>query len=354
VITVKIDYYPVKFRNYFQWLLLGLMELSNKQIITFEFSEVGVIGRGLQRLKAKFSADKRYCIEGRICHQGQELRFAYDISDTPFLFDQKVLDRVDYYFKAQYPKDIASGHFTLSEVFDYQYPDQVMENLEKIKPALLGTRHLGKSLKYLDMLGYYRNLVSSTSDIKSKKCFIYFGSDNFPESIDSSSYDDEGYFFSQLKAPSQHPNIMRGWFVNHFKDDCRFSCFLLNKHIGDEIAFDNFHQTVALHYYNLNISGYRMSLPNRFMDSFVVNTAVLTDNLSVQWYVDFSEYVFEFGEIGYSKQTDSSKQALVNTINQQLDSIEYDNKKLTRFYQDYLAPEAFARYVIEATISKVL
>lgn len=44
---------------------------------------------------------------------------------------------------------------------------------------------------------------------------------------------------------------------------------------------------------NLNISGYRMSVPNCFIESFMVGTAIMTDELFVKWYKPFDKEVFE-------------------------------------------------------------
>ncbi|WP_305818610.1 hypothetical protein [Photobacterium leiognathi] len=47
-----------------------------------------------------------------------------------------------------------------------------------------------------------------------------------------------------------------------------------------------------------------MSIPNRFIDSFISGTAILTDELSVKWYQPFGCEVYETVAIGYKKTDD--------------------------------------------------
>jgi hypothetical protein len=42
-----------------------------------------------------------------------------------------------------------------------------------------------------------------------------------------------------------------------------------------------------------------MSIPNRFIESFLVGTAIMTDKLAVKWYKPFDKEVIETVEMGY-------------------------------------------------------
>ena len=64
-------------------------------------------------------------------------------------------------------------------------------------------------------------------------------------------------------------------------------------HLDSRIFFDEHFQ------YNLNISGYGMSIPNRFIESFLVGTAIVTDRLSLKWYRPFGPEVVETVPMGY-------------------------------------------------------
>ena len=43
------------------------------------------------------------------------------------------------------------------------------------------------------------------------------------------------------------------------------------------------------------------------MDSFISGAKILTDNLYVQWYVNFDDYVYQIGEVGYREIKDDEK-----------------------------------------------
>ncbi len=65
------------------------------------------------------------------------------------------------------------------------------------------------------------------------------------------------------------------------------------------IPLDKFGLHVGKFQYNLNISGYRLSMTNRFIESFMDGTAVLTDKLYVKWYKPFTSEVIKTVEMGY-------------------------------------------------------
>ena len=65
------------------------------------------------------------------------------------------------------------------------------------------------------------------------------------------------------------------------------------------MPLEDFCEHISHFKYNLNISGYRLSIPNRFIESFMVGTAIVTDKLAVRWYKPFDAEVFETVEMGY-------------------------------------------------------
>lgn len=65
------------------------------------------------------------------------------------------------------------------------------------------------------------------------------------------------------------------------------------------VPLEKFCDHIANFEYNLNISGYRLSIPNRFIESFVAGTAILTDKLALKWYKPFGKEVVETVPMGY-------------------------------------------------------
>ena len=76
----------------------------------------------------------------------------------------------------------------------------------------------------------------------------------------------------------------------------------MNKDKNLIVPIENFCDHIAQFQYNLNISGYRKSIPNRFIESFISGTGIVTDKLSVKWYKPFDKEVFETVEMGYLKK----------------------------------------------------
>ena len=56
--------------------------------------------------------------------------------------------------------------------------------------------------------------------------------------------------------------------------------------------------------YNVNVSGFRLSIPARFIDSFMVGTGVITDKLNAKWYKPFGPEVIETVRMSYMLNKD--------------------------------------------------
>ena len=91
-----------------------------------------------------------------------------------------------------------------------------------------------------------------------------------------------------------------------------------------------------------------MSIPNRFMESFIVGTAIITDKLAVKWYLPFEQEVVETVEMGYLplNQVDwnKAKEDLVN-----LPNISKEN--VLKQYEKKWAPMPVARYLVSTILS---
>lgn len=57
----------------------------------------------------------------------------------------------------------------------------------------------------------------------------------------------------------------------------------LKSHKNLQIPLRDFCAHIAKFEYNVNVSGYRMSIPSRFIESMMVGTAIITDRLKVNW-----------------------------------------------------------------------
>ena len=142
---------------------------------------------------------------------------------------------------------------------------------------------------------------------ESKIFFMYFGSDCFDEKVNHHNYYDEGYFYHKLSNNKSHPNIFRGEIVREFLNNNDSYRHLGNYGIGNPIVLNKYHAELLNYKYNINVLGFRYSIPNRFMDSFISGAKILTDNLYVQWYVNFDDYVYQIGEVGYREIKDDEK-----------------------------------------------
>ena len=91
-----------------------------------------------------------------------------------------------------------------------------------------------------------------------------------------------------------------------------------------------------------------MSIPARFIDSFLCGTAIVTDNLHVRWYHPFGKEVVEIGEMGYLPNEevdyDSIKEKIMNLK-------PIDKEFILEQYEKYYAPEPSARYIVETVLN---
>ena len=91
-----------------------------------------------------------------------------------------------------------------------------------------------------------------------------------------------------------------------------------------------------------------MSIPNRFMESFIVGTAIITDKLAVKWYLPFDEEVVETVEMGYIPQEKvdwkKAKEDLVNLP-------DISKEKVLELYEKKWAPIPVARYLVTTVLS---
>ena len=363
---------PVQYHSYFQWLILGLYELQHNKEITFQFRlpfyqyvYFFMLNDYWRREGYRFLSRYRmlknesYAMTGfSIDAKGNKKRFVFDIADSPFAFDAGYLQSSDIYFKAQCPKNIDAKGFRLSDKVYIPYAVTVLTNQHKIKPAMLGPRRLAWSIKYLALKDAYNQYLSHQTAQKKGRLMCYFGGASGPavKAVVSSNgnFDGEDIIMSRFANELQHPN------------EKRYKLFKLIRKMGincdarvidkagvvDDamyvtkdapVPLKDFTQHVAMFQYNANVAGFRLSIPNRFIESFMVGTAIVTDQLSVQWYRSFKEEVMELPEMGYLPDE------LVdwNLIEEKLHALkEINAQKVIDQYNKNWAPQALARYVV--------
>ena len=96
------------------------------------------------------------------------------------------------------------------------------------------------------------------------------------------------------------------------------------------------------------MSGYRLSIPNRFIESFIVGTGIITDKLSIKWYRDFEQEVIETVDMGYLQDADVDWEAFKKII----DNIPaIDSKCVVNEYENKWHPKVVAKYIINTLTS---
>ena len=94
------------------------------------------------------------------------------------------------------------------------------------------------------------------------------------------------------------------------------------------------------------MSGYRKSIPNRFIESFIVDTAIMTDELSIRWYLPFDDEVRETVEMGYLRDCDVDWAQVERDIRGLRPEADLA-ARVRDAYERKWSPEAVARYMLD-------
>lgn len=329
--------------SYYNWFLLGFYELERNGEIDFRlevsfWSKLStlklpnIVYKILNKFHEKFDEDS-YNLEGYISYEnGSKKLFCIDCADSPFLFDSELLREKDCYFKMQCPINLDAEGFELAPDvripwMDHAHAGQelsmetnidnnVCKNVHqykyKIKPLMVGPRRLSAGNNYYALKKQYKKYLEARTIKKQKKLMCYFGSAKGPKVIENQSdpnFDNEASLMGWFKEKLNHPNEKRALVANMIYSlgegyDARVinlgnfgeKKMLVKKNV---IALEDFCEHVAKFEYNCNVSGFRLSIPNRFVESFMVGTAIVTDQLSVRWYASFDDEVKETVKMGY-------------------------------------------------------
>lgn len=376
--------------TYFQWFLLGLYQIEKQGIIDLKvklplgskilsLSNRKLILKVGNKLLKYFEKDS-YNMDGYILFpDGQKKTFTIDSADAPYLFDSVKLENNDVYFKLQCPKNIDAEGFPLSDEIiipwlDHRHVDEnakrltqrgerrkcdnFEENRYKIKPLMFGPRALseiGFSQNKLET-GYYNYLKSRKTE-KSKRVMCYFGNSMGPEpenEVTNPDFDWERDIMGYYQGKISHPNEKRAKVADIISklDDC--DARVITRANSDSgiverndliVPLNQFCDFISEFQYNINVSGYRRSMPNRFIESMMVGTSVLTDKLEIKWYKPFDENeITETVEMGYlpMEEVDWTK------FTEDIENLPKPNaEKIIESFEEKWAPEVVAKYIIE-------
>ena len=379
--------------TYFQWFILGFYDLEKEKKISLKiklnfwdkmmfYYERTFIGRVIKRLFRKSNNDS-YHLDGILVKDtGEKVSFTIDCSDTPYMFDLNRLKKCDVYFKMQYPKCINDDAFHLTNEIDIPWIDsedidsrylkgkgikrKTINNLSdytyKIFPLMCGTRQLAKGNKYKELKKGYLNYLKSFKTKKEKKGMCYFGNSFGPkpsQDVDTPDFgweaDIEGFFGNKVN----HPNEKRAYisrYINSLGEeyDGRIICDSFSDSKAKTntdliIPLEDFCEHISHFEYNFNVSGYAMSIPNRFIESFMVGTSIVTDELAVKWFKDFDEEVFETVKMGYYRNEDVDWERFEIDV-RNLKPI--DPMIIKKRFEDKWAPIKVAEYIINTIINE--
>jgi len=375
MIKVVITDIPLRYFFYYQWLILGLYELELKKEVQFSIKPKSLIDLfflrnykiylGARKYFKLFKEEKNpdYLLKGFVLKNGRRQDFCYDIADTPYYFNVDYLDLDIIYFKAQCPIEIKAGGFELTPEIKIPYHPVVLKNKDKIQPSMLGPIASFDIYSYKLLLEGYNKLFVNNIQ-KSGKLMCYFGGNKGPTpefSYNPDLYLNElhilGYFGKQLN----HPNEKRGIAARQIaamgnRYDSRIikeftegvAAPVINQQAFIPLA--DYTKHISRFNYNLNISGFRKSIPFRFIYSFSVGTAIITDKLSVKWYLPFESEVVETVEMGYLPNTAVDWDAFNISLN---NLPELNATEILSAFQNKWAPKAFASYIVNTCINKL-
>lgn len=374
--------------SYFQFFLLGFYELEKLNEIELEFKcdwfaristaipHINFLERILLSINVRLNKDF-YNLEGYIEKESKKYYFCIDSADAPFLFDKETLEKVDVYFKMQCPNEFNEAGFRLTDEVIIPWCDHkkfaqvdkcqerrphvdISKYVHKIKPCIVGFRCLGLSNSFICLKEGYENYKKNRSNIKSQKLMCYFGNAKGPiptENVKCPDWDAErdimGFYANKL----EHPNVKRAKIADIIRARGKgYDARVISEGNADTSAEKNknlivplkdFCNFVSNFEYNTNLSGYRMSIPNRFIESFVVGTAILTDKLAVKWYLPFDEEVQETIEMGYlpDEFVDYVQ------VEKDIDNLpKVSKEKIIQLYEEKWSPIVVAKYIINTCL----
>lgn len=225
---------------------------------------------------------------------------------------------------------------------------------------MVGPRRLGDNLSYQALKSGYENYHSDYLKEATQKVMCYFGNAKGPRTTNPkqiNEYDEAGslvFFGDKINHPNEKRKIARDILLSLGK---KYDARLINESNSDTggevshpelvVPLKDFCRHISNFQYNLNISGYRLSIPNRFIESFMVGTAIVTDRLSVMWYKPFGQEVVETVTMGYEPTEDVNW----NQFKADLCNLpDIDKKQIIKEFEAKWEPSVVSQYIIETLI----
>lgn len=373
----------------FEWFLLGFYMLQDKGEIKLRFRLpfLSTLLRILNwdvslcivyKILRKFEKED-YNMSGYIIFpDGVKKTFTIDCADSPFLFNEKKLRDMNVYFKMQYPVSLGEENFFLTDNIRIPWVDcrhidkrqkplsgrgerRVISDLmgyqDKIKPLMMGVRRLSRGISYRKLRKGYERYIKERCLEKPKRLMCYFGNSKGPEpnsDIKKPDFNNEADIMGYFGEKISHPNEKRAKVAEYISGIENCDARVIStahsdsggvKDMSQVIPLTEWCAHVAKFQYNFNVSGYRRSIPNRFVEGFMVGTGIVTDKLAVKWYKPFDKSeVIETIEMGYLPNGEVDWQK----FEQDLFGLPVsDPKRIVELYEEKWEPSVVARYIIE-------
>lgn len=377
----------------FQVFILGLYELEHLGEIKLKFRcewlfrlstmmpDLPHIGGVFNQL-AVHTRKESFLMEGYIEKDGIKYTFCIDRNDTPWCLDGDALRNRDIYFKMQCPISIDEKKgFRLAEnvyipYCDYKHVDEKIairahgeriplpdlgKYKHKVKPIIVGFRCLADGNSYKALKRGYEEYHKNTHIPAQKKLMCYFGDDegHLPSVLSGPPDLDYGTDIMSLYPILDHPNHKRGIISKIIGKlgkgyDARLirhhdlKTGKVETHSDLIVPIRDFCEHISQFEYNCNISGHKLSVPNRFSESFITGTGIVTDKLAIKWYLPFDEEVVELDEIGYLPLDSINWEKVENEI---VSLPPVSKEKITALYEKKWAPIPVARYLVTTVLS---
>lgn len=323
---------------YFEWFLLGFYELERAGKIRLKinvdwvrtiakYTSSRYIDGTLKRLFRKY--EPAYCV-ATLHYLGKKFKFCIDCWDEPTNYDATLLEEAVCYFKIQCPSEIQNEGFQLTDRMKapYCFVTGYIENgrgsdfdvelvpldkmgvlRSKVRPLMVGPRLLSWGISYKALHKAYQQYCRDSQNEVSQKLMCYFG---YGKGANARMIDGTPRYtrnkYCEWAPDHTSPNEKRAVAYELLREmgpayDARL---ISDGNPGDPptrpemiVPLDEFCKFISNFEYNLNISGNLMSIPNRFIESFMVGTAIMTDKLAVKWYKPFGCEVVETVPMGY-------------------------------------------------------
>lgn len=351
--------------EYFDWLATGLHLLAEQGTIDFTLNTTATTRPFLLHPRALAAAYRlapglmtalgrgwNTLISGTLQQGGKTVRFAFDAGDSPYFFLTDLLIETDVYFKCQCPAEFDPQGFAMSSGARMPWHPDVLYYQHKIRPAMLG-RPLSRRLHLRENLRVLADWQARGLATKDLTFFAYFGTDK-----GVGFKGPEGAVQLRFGSKVGHPNPKRGVLVEGLRSrygasaDARIIATEVEARRGAKLSDATFSAQAARSWHNLNVSGYRRSLPFRFCDSFLLRACVPTDSLGVRWYQPLQEGVeyIDLGPMGYEPEDAVDWPRIWSRLDQLAsESTQQRTERAEAIAQRFAQlwhPRAFASYVV--------